>query len=228
MKCPQLLILIFTIAAFGAASAKIDIENKVGSQLSIGKNIFSDETGSSIQMETFFKKGRPVFIAPVYYSCPGVCTFTLNHMFENLKKLGFNPGTGIEVVVFSIDPHEDFKLAAEKKKTYLKKYGFEQFNSGIHFLTADQTTITQMTKDLGFFYEKQGEIFNHPSAFFLLSGSQKIFSYFNGRNLKTKRLKKYVYEAAIERRLSAFDKMVIACKKGQAQKSEDLNFASQN
>ena len=53
--------------------------------------------------------------------------------------------------MISFDPREKSELAVSKK-SYLKLYDRAQADHGLHFLTADESAIKTITKQIGFRY----------------------------------------------------------------------------
>jgi hypothetical protein len=74
---------------------------------------------------------------------------TLNGLFDGLKRVKYRPGQALEAVIVSITPSETSTLAQKKKDSYLKQFGFEHEVAGFHFLTGEQSSITQLANALG-------------------------------------------------------------------------------
>ncbi len=210
------LIEIFLLINLGyciSIKAEIMALNRQGQQIQFKKYNFLDESGKSVNLSSYFQPKKPVFLVPVYFDCPGVCTLTLNQLFENLKKMKFNPGRAIEIIVFSINPNEKSELALKKKQNYLHRFGYESFSQGFHFLVADQKQISSLTEELGFIYEQKENEYFHPGVTYLLTPTGQISKLLTVKNQSIKKIKDYVYQAAHGRKISAFEKMALACKK---------------
>ena len=95
------------------ALGQVGIDQKIGQQLPLGL-VFRDEDGKDVKLGQFFGS-RPVVLALAYYECPMLCTQVLNGMTGALKTLSFDAGKDFDVVVVSIDPKDNFRLAANKK-----------------------------------------------------------------------------------------------------------------
>ncbi len=209
------LIGIFFLLSLGlsfSVKAEVSTLNRQGQQIQFEKYNFTDESGKTVNLSSYFQPKKPVFLVPVYFDCPGVCTLTLNQLFEDLKKMKFNPGKAIEIIVFSINPNENSELALKKKQNYLHRFGYENFSEGFHFLVADQKQISDLTEELGFIYEKKSNEYFHPGAAYLLTPAGKISKLLTTQNPSVKKMKNYVYEAAHGRKITAFEKMALACK----------------
>ena len=111
-------------------------------------------TGAPVPLSRYFKAGRPVVLALVYYDCPMMCTMVLRGMLSAFKVMSFDVGKEFEVVTVSFDVRETPKLAGEKKATYLAEYARsgnrelrrESGAAGWHFLTGDKAAIDQLTR----------------------------------------------------------------------------------
>src|SRR5438477_11059333 len=53
--------------------AGVGIDQKLDQQIPLDLN-FKDEFGRTVPLRSFFKSGKPVILAPVYYRCPMLCT----------------------------------------------------------------------------------------------------------------------------------------------------------
>ena len=93
-----------------------------------------------------FFGARPVVLALAYYECPMLCTQVLNGMTGALKTLSFDAGKDFDVVVVSIDPKDGFRLAADKKATYVEHYGRPATAGGWHFLTGTDASIKPLAE----------------------------------------------------------------------------------
>ena len=105
-----------------ARSSKVGIDQKIGQQLPLDL-AFRDEDGQRREARPVLRLAPPVVLALAYYECPMLCTQVLNGMTGALKTLSFDAGKDFDVVVVSIDPKDNFRLAANKKQSYLDHYG---------------------------------------------------------------------------------------------------------
>jgi len=63
--------------ALPGALAGVGIDQRLNQQLPLDVNL-KDEYGRDVKLRDFFKAGKPVILAPVYYRCPMLCTQILN------------------------------------------------------------------------------------------------------------------------------------------------------
>src|ERR1700716_970788 len=111
--------------------AGVGIDQKLDQQIPLDVT-FKDEFGRTVALRDFFKAGKPVILAPVYYRCPMLCTQILNGVAGALKAVSLNPGQDFEVVAVSFDPKDTPELAASKKESYLKRYNRPGSANGWH------------------------------------------------------------------------------------------------
>src|SRR4030042_1690633 len=95
----------------------IGIDEKLGQYVPLDIT-FNDENGNRVSFRNLIR--TPTILAPVYYSCPNVCSFLLFNLAEALKKLPADPGKEYIILAVSFDETEKPNLALEKKKMYLK------------------------------------------------------------------------------------------------------------
>jgi protein SCO1/2 len=162
------------------------IEQNVGFDQHLGQQItlslpVRDEHGTLTTLGSYFGK-RPVILVMAYYECPNLCTMVMNGVFSAMKTVPFVPGKDYEVVSVSINPHETSMLALQKKNTYLSGYHEQQYADGYHFLTADESTIQQLTKEIGFryAYDTEGHQYAHASGIVIVTPGGQLSRYLFG------------------------------------------------
>src|SRR4051794_6087650 len=79
---------------------------------------FRDENGRDVQLKDYYRRGHPVIVSLVYYSCPHLCNFHLNGLTDTFKEMPWTLGTQFEAVAVSIDPKEGPELARAKKEAH--------------------------------------------------------------------------------------------------------------
>jgi protein SCO1 len=197
-----LAILLFSPSAGSAqdamlppANARPSILNNVGIDQKIGQSVppdlvFYDEHGNSVTLGDFYG-GRPMVLVLVYYQCPMLCTMVLNDLLRALRSMPENVGKDFDVLTVSFDPRDTPELALRKKKTYLAQYNRAGSETGWHFLTGPQTSITALTKSVGFRYvwDPKFQVFAHASGIIVLTPKGKISRYFFGIDYAPKDLR---------------------------------------
>jgi protein SCO1/2 len=158
----------------------IRFEQRLQQRLSLNLN-FQDETGSSVTLAQYFH-GKPVLIVPGYYGCPMLCGQVANGLIEGLQDITATPARDFELVFLSIDPKETPDLAAQKKRTYLKRYGRASSTAGWHFLTGSKSEIESISREIGFHYayDPASKQYAHPSGLVVVRPDGTIAQYIFG------------------------------------------------
>ncbi len=209
---------IEVMPAVGANSAaKPPILDQVGIEQRLNQQVpldlaFRDESGRSVQLAEYFGQ-KPVILALVYYECPMLCTETLNGLVSTLRLLKFDVGKEFNVVTVSFDPREMPKLAAEKKRVYLNRYGREGAAQGWHFLTGDQPSITALTKAVGFRYkwDQNAQQFAHVTGIMVLTPQGKLAQYYYGVEYAPRDLRLGLVEASQNKIGNVVDQLLLYC-----------------
>jgi protein SCO1/2 len=173
---------------------------------------FTDETGRDVTVGRYFGP-RPVILALVYYECPMLCIQTLNGLVGSLEALAFTPGTEFEVLVVSIDPGETPAIAADRKKTFLRRYGRPGVDDHVHFLTGREASIRRLADAVGFryAYDRAIDQYAHPAAVTVLTSEGRISKYLLGIDFAPRDLRLALVEAAGGRIGTAIDQVLLFC-----------------
>jgi protein SCO1/2 len=198
--------------ALPGALLGVGIDQKLDQQVPLNLT-FTDESGSTVPLSTFFHSKKPVILAPVYYRCPMLCTQILTGLESSLKAVSFNPGQDFEIVAFSFDPKDTWQLAAAKKQTYLKRYGRANTANGWHFLTGDETNIKALTDALGFHYkyDPSTDQFAHASGIMILTPQGRLSRYFYGVEYAPRDVRLGLVEASQNKIGSPVDQILLFC-----------------
>ena len=151
----------------------LEVIEKTGGFIDL-QTVFVNEQGQELKLESYFKNNLPVLLSIVYYKCPSLCGLHLNGVFQGLQFLPENFKQQFNFVVVSMDDTEDFKLAENKKNSYIKKYSLPK--DKVHFLTGSKESINRLSEEVGFRFrwdEKQ-KIFAHIPAAYVLSPEGRI------------------------------------------------------
>jgi protein SCO1 len=190
---------------------KVGIDQRIGQMLPLDAS-FKDESGADVRLGDFFGK-RPVVLALAYYDCPMLCSQVLSAMAGALRPIAFDAGKEFDVIVISIDPRDTPKQAADKKKTYLARYGRLHTAAGWHFLTGQDPSIHAVADALGFRYAYDENIqqYAHGAAIYVATPAGEIARYFLGIEFPPRDLKFALMEASQERLGSVADQVVLLC-----------------
>jgi protein SCO1/2 len=190
---------------------QVGIDQKIGQQLPLDVT-FKDDTGRDVRLGEYFH-GKPVVMALAYYDCPMLCTQVLNGMTGALKTLSFDAGTDFEVVVVSIDPKDTFRMAANKKQTYVEHYGRPQTAAGWHFLTGTEANIKPLADALGFRYAYDANLkqYAHGAAIYVTTPKGLVSRYLLGIDFSPRDLRLAVVEASNNVLGTVGDKVLLLC-----------------
>jgi protein SCO1 len=131
--------------------------------------------------------------------------------------VNFVPGKDFNIIVVSIDPSEGTALAAEKKQTYVKRYGHPETVDGWHFLTGTQASIDALTQAVGFRYVKipgpDGKLtqYAHASSIQIVTPEGKLAQYYMGVEYSPKDLLLGLDEASSNRIGSPVENILTYC-----------------
>ena len=189
----------------------VGIDQRIGQQLPLDLT-FRNEVGRDVKLGDFFN-GKPVVMALAYYECPMLCTQVLNGMTAALKTLSFDAGKDFEVVVVSIDPKDNFRLAANKKAAYVEHYGRPQTAAGWHFLTGDESSIKPLAEALGFRYAYDANIkqYAHGAAMYVATPKGIVSRYLLGIDFAPRDLRLALVEASNNVLGSVVDQVLLLC-----------------
>jgi protein SCO1/2 len=189
----------------------VGIDQKVGQQLPLDLT-FKNEAGRDVRLGEFFG-ARPVVLALAYYDCPMLCTQVLNGMTAALKTLAFDAGKDFEVGVVSIDPRDNFQVAAHKKASYVEHYGRPQTAAGWHFLTGAESSIAPLADALGFRYAYDANIkqYAHGAAIYVATPKGVVARYLLGIDFAPRDLRLALVEASNNVLGSVVDQALLLC-----------------
>lgn len=197
-----------------AALKTVGIEQKLGNQLPLD-TVLKDEDGRDVKLGDYFKSGRPVVLAFVYYECPMLCTQVLNGLTGSLKGITLDPGKDFDVVAISFDAKDNDRpdLAKNKKANYLERYQRPGTESGWHFLTGTDQSIKAVTDAAGFKFEwdDKTQQFAHAAAVMVVTPEGKMSRYFYGIDYSPKDLKFGIMDSSAEHIGNPAEQLLLYC-----------------
>jgi protein SCO1/2 len=198
--------------ALPGALQGVGIDQNLNVQLPLDLT-FRDELGRTVALATYFRGGKPVILAPVYYRCPMLCTQILNGLASSLKAVSFNPGQEFEVVAFSFDPKDTVEIAAAKKEMYLRRYGRAGTANGWHFLTGDEPNIKALMDAVGFHYkyDPATDQYAHASGVMIVTPDGRLSKYFYGVEYAPRDIRLGLVEASLDKIGTPVDQVLLFC-----------------
>jgi protein SCO1/2 len=173
---------------------------------------FVDETGTPVKLGDYFGE-KPVILVLAYYQCPRLCNLVLNGLVQAMLETPFTVGEEFNVVTVSFDPRETWRLAAEKKNSYLRRYAKPGAAGGWHFLTGEQPQIKQLTDSVGFHYkyDPQKDQYVHASGIMILTPQGRVSRYFYDVRYPGRDLRLGLVEASQNKIGSPVDQILLYC-----------------
>jgi protein SCO1/2 len=177
--------------------SNVGVEEHLGAQLNLDLP-FTDESGQAVPLRSFFRNGKPVLMAMVYYTCPALCNYHLNGWTEALKELRWTSGQDFEVVAVSMNSKETPEVAGKKKLNYLKVYDRHTGDPGWHFLVGNDANVHALATQLGFKFRwmEDKQQFAHASVAYVVTPEGKISRYLHGIEIEPNTLKLSLLEAS--------------------------------
>ena len=174
---------------------------------------FLDQTGKPVRLGDYFEKGKPVIIAPVYYSCPMLCGLVLDGLVNSLHELRFKMGEEYEVVTFSFDPRDNPETATNKWTKYTRRYGRPGSQDHWHFLSGDEKNIKKLTDALGFryTYDPATGQFAHAAMVIVATPDGRISRYFWGIDYDERDMRLGLVEASRNVIGGATEQLMLLC-----------------
>lgn len=189
----------------------IGIEQKLNSPVPLDLS-FHDESGQLVPLRTYFGD-KPVVIELVYFKCPSLCPMSVRESVTGLRRVALEPGKDYDVVVVSFDPADTPQIAAEKKADYARQFGRQSFNSGWHFLTGSQDSISRLASAVGFKYrwDDATKQFVHAGGIMIATPDGHLSRYFYGIQYAPQDLRMALVEASEHKIGSPADYITLFC-----------------
>ncbi len=190
--------------------SEVGIDEKLGQTIPMNLTLI-DEYGKPVKLAEL-TKGKPFALTLVYYRCPGICSPLLTGFTKTIDLTDLVPGKDYQVITVSFDPTETYLTGSEKKKNYFAQLKNKQLsNEDWRFLTADSSTIAQLTDAVGFRYIKKDGEYIHSGVLTLLSREGKITRYLYGTDFLPLDFKLGMIEAAEGKVGTTIAKVVSLC-----------------
>jgi protein SCO1/2 len=190
----------------------VTFRQQLGEQLPLDA-AFKDEAGRDVRLGDYFKTGKPVIFAFVYYQCTMLCTQVMNGISSALKVVPFEVGKDFEVVLVSFDPRDTPQAATEKKAAHLEYWSTEKTSGAWHFLTGTEPEIRRATQAAGFSYQwdARNNQFAHVSGVLVTTPEGRLSRYFYGIEYSPKELRLALVESGKGAIGSKIDELLLFC-----------------
>jgi len=192
---------------------EVGVDEHLGETLDLDLT-FVDETGKTVALRELIDGDLPVVIAPVYYSCPNLCTLVLNGVRDLINETSLKLGDQYRVINISIDPTNTPELAAEKAANYYETLNEpESGKANWHYLTGTEENVARVMDQIGFRYKWINDQYSHASVIVLASPEGLITRYIYGVKYNARDFRLAMVEASAGTVGSTLDKVLIYCFK---------------
>jgi protein SCO1 len=183
----------------------VGLKERLGERIPL-ETTFLDEEGKPVRLGDLVD--RPTIIAPVYFTCPGVCNFIQTELSRTLPDVSLRPGEQYRVLSVSFDETDTPEIAAQSKRNYMTamRNGFPP--EAWRFLTGEPQQIRAVTDALGYGFQREGQDFLHPVVIAVVAPDGKITRYHYGTRFLPMDLTLSLVEAS-EGRVGATIKRVL-------------------
>lgn len=193
------------------------IDQKLNGQLPLS-SVFKDESGRDVRLGDYFRDGKPVMMALMYYNCQLLCPQVLHGMAEALRASGFHAGHEYDVVVTSINPTDTSAAATMEKQHFLSMIDAPPSAAdSVHFLTGPQPSITALAQATGFHYVRvpgpDGKLdqFAHSSVIMIATPDGRLSKYLFGIEYQSRDVRLAIIQASSHHIGTLSDLVLLYC-----------------
>jgi protein SCO1/2 len=163
-----------------ATTSQVGLDEKLGNVIPLDA-VFRDEDGRPVTLAELITV--PTLIAPVYFSCPNVCSFLQGELARVLPQVRLTPDRDYRVLSISFDDRDGPDASRKARQTYRTAMDAPFPKSGWRFLTGDETNIRRLLDAAGYHFMRQQDDFLHPVAVFVVTPDGHIVRYLHGTRL---------------------------------------------
>jgi protein SCO1/2 len=153
-------------------------------------------------------------MALVYFKCGMLCPQVLHGMAGSLKQTGLHLGHDYDVLVASIDPSDTPSDAVEAKQHFLMMLDNPSAANSVHFLTGQQSSITDLAQATGFHYVRvpgpDGKMdqFAHSSVIMIATPDGRMSKYLSGIEYQPRDVRLALVEAS-DHKIGSFSDLIL-------------------
>ncbi|OGQ51560.1 MAG: hypothetical protein A3J24_00750 [Deltaproteobacteria bacterium RIFCSPLOWO2_02_FULL_53_8] len=178
LKARARVILLIAAVIFSVPVVSHGLNNKAagpGATAVIGSPVSSytlfDQTGASFDFPFQQAEGKAVVVNFIYTDCGHVCPLVVQHLADAYKKAGSDFGNRFIALTVGLDTERD-------TPAHLAGFGkrFAKDPEVWRFASSDAKTIAAMTKELGVYYKKTKDGFEHANIVTVIGPDRRIFA----------------------------------------------------
>lgn len=192
---------------------EVGVDEHLGAVLPLSELRFNNESGRELSLDTYVNGEKPIVLMLGYYKCPKLCSLILNGFIAAAKAQKWSLGQEYDLVMVSIDPKEGPALATKKKAAYVRHYGREGGENGIHFLSGNEQEIKKLADFVGinYKYNPGNKHYAHPAVIAVLAPSGKITRYLYGIDFSPSDLKLALIEGSKGKVGTIVERILLFC-----------------
>lgn len=152
-------------------------ESAIGKK--IGDYTFIDQDGKRFGLRDVI--GEPLIISFIYTECTYTCPLITSQLATIINKASREFGKGFQVITIGFDVEHD---TPERMREYGLRFtkNFDRW----HFLSGDIDTIKAITKEVGFYYKKNGDEFVHLNMLTIIDRDGRVYKNIYGQRFRYK------------------------------------------
>ena len=136
----------------------------------IGNFILTDHDGIQFNLKDYL--GKPLLINFVYTNCPNTCSVNASIIAKSITELGRDLDGKVNIITVGFDYERDTpQRMKEYGEAFTKDFKYWRFAAG------DKKTIEWLTNELGFYYKKEGEGFDHLNMISIIDTNGKVYKH---------------------------------------------------
>lgn len=146
---------------------------------SVGNYVFTNTHGQQVRLASM--QGRPVVISMIYTSCYHICPTVTQHLSNVVQKAKQALGEkSFSVLTIGFDTPND---TPDAMRVFAAQQGVDSANW--QFLSADEKTITELSRDLGFQFQASPKGFDHLIQATIVDARGKVYRQVYDMNFST-------------------------------------------
>lgn len=187
---------------------QIGFDEKQGQYVDLNVKLVN-EAGDTVLLKDIITK--PTILNLVYYQCAGTCSPLMWGVSKFIDAVDLKVGKDYDVITVSFDPTERIKLGIGKKESYLSTMKKKDEAKNWQFFVSDSTNLANLTKSVGFSYQKVNDQFIHPTGLIALAADGKIVRYLRGIDFMPFDIKITLVEAAKGKIGPSINRLLAVC-----------------
>jgi protein SCO1/2 len=191
---------------------------------------FTDASGRTVRLGSYFGDGRPVILVLGYHRCPNLCGLAMHGILEALAATGL-ARRDWRIVDVSIDPEETAADARERERVYLDYASFLGAGAAnadppdLHLLVGPEASIAALCERVGFAYQRDQAVrdaaasdppaaasrYVHAAGFVVVTPEGRTSRYLLGVRFDPRTLRSALVDARSGTIGSVTDRLLLLC-----------------